>query len=56
MPATTTGGKKKKIRKYKLMALPHKQLHLKQHANRIKIENGLVLDLAGFGFWLDSVI
>lgn len=38
------------------MALPHKQLHLKQQANRIKIENGLVLDLAGFGFWLDSVI
>lgn len=27
------------------------QLHLNHCANRIKIEIGLVVDLAGFGFW-----
>lgn len=32
------------------------QLHLNHCVNRIKIENGLVVDLAGFGFWLDSMI
>lgn len=32
------------------------QLHLNHRANRIKIEIGLVVDLAGFGFWLDSMI
>lgn len=32
------------------------QLHLNHRANRIKTENGLVVDLAGFGFWLDSMI
>lgn len=32
------------------------QLHLNHHANRIKIENASVVDLAGFGFCLDSMI
>lgn len=32
------------------------QLHLNHRANSIKIENGLVVDLARFGFWLDSII